>query len=142
MSQQRNFAPKYLREDPIYNGGADKTHSFKDYDKTEFTHEGWATRRWDAGMQKRLPKLYATLGKAFDGKIKGINTEETSVGFGSGKLHSSGFRCERYKEATTENLAALKKATRLFKEVIKPSHADWLFRMGNIITSIQILTNV
>lgn len=111
FSPQRNFAPKYLREEPIYNGGANKTYSFKDYDETEYTHEGWATRRWDAEVQKRLHKLYAALGKEFDGIVEGINTAETSVNFGSvGKLHPSGFTCLRYKEAVTENLAALKKA--------------------------------
>lgn len=110
FSIQRNFAPKYLREDPIYNGGANKTYAFKDYDETEYTHEGWATRRWDAEVQKRMHKLYAALGKEFDGIVEGINTSETSVGFGSGKLHPSGFTCLRYKEAVTENLTALKKA--------------------------------
>ncbi len=111
FSIQRNFAPKYLREDPIYNGGANKTYTFKDYDETDYSEEGWATRRWDAEVQKRLHKLYAALGKEFDGIVEGINTDETSIGFGSvGKLHPSGFTCLRYKEATTENLAALKKA--------------------------------
>lgn len=111
FSIQRNFAPKYLREDPIYNGGANKTYSFKDYDETEYTEEGWATRRWDPDVQKRLHKLYAALGKEFDGIVEGINTEETSVGFGSvGKLHPPGFTCLRYKEAIMENVAALKKA--------------------------------
>ncbi len=110
FSPQRNFAPKYLREDRIYNGGANKTYSFKDYEETEYTQEGWATRRWDPEVQKRLHKLYAALGKEFDGVVEGINTEETSVEFGSGKLHPPGFTCLRYKDAITENLAALKKA--------------------------------
>lgn len=110
FSPERNFAPKYLREEPIYNGGANKTYTFKDSDETEYTQDGWATRRWDAEVQKRLHKLYAALGKEFDGIIEGINTEETSVEFGSGKLHPPGFTCPRYKEAITENLAALKKA--------------------------------
>jgi hypothetical protein len=111
FSIQRNFAPKYLREDPIYNGGANKTYTFKDYDETDYSEEGWATRRWDAEVQKRLHKLYAALGKEFDGIAEGINTAETSVNFGSvGKLHPPGFSCLRYKEAITENLAALKKA--------------------------------
>jgi len=110
FSPQRNFAPKYLREEPIYNGGANKTYSFEDYDETEYTEEGWATRRWDAEVQKRLHKLYAALGKEFDGIVEGINTEETSIEFGSGKLQPPGFTCPRYKEAVTENLAALKKA--------------------------------
>lgn len=111
FSTKYNFAPKYLREEPIYNGGANKTYSFKDYEETEYTQEGWATRRWDAEVQKRLHKLYAALGKEFDGVVEGVNTEETSVEFGSvGKLHPLGFTCLRYKEAITENLAALKKA--------------------------------
>ncbi|MEZ5308897.1 MAG: hypothetical protein R2684_17260 [Pyrinomonadaceae bacterium] len=111
FSMKYNHAPKYLLEDPIYNGGANKTYNFKDYDETDYTEEGWATRRWDAEVQKRLHKLYAALGKEFDGIVEGINTDETSVGFGSvGKLHPPGFTCPRYKEAVMENLAALKNA--------------------------------
>lgn len=111
FSMKYNHAPKYLLQEPIYNGGANKTYTFKDYDETEYTEEGWVTRRWEVQVQKRLHKLSAALGKEFDGIIEGINTEETSIGFGSvGKLHPSGFTCPRFKEAVTENLAALKKA--------------------------------
>lgn len=111
FSPDRNFTPRYLREDPTFNGGANKTYTFKDYDETQYTEEGWATRRWDPEVQKRLHKLYAALGKEFDGVVEGINTEETSVGFGSlSKLHPPGFTCERYKQAVMENLTALKKA--------------------------------
>ena len=110
FSMQYNFAPKYLQKEPIYNGGANKQYKFRNNNEADYYEAGWVTRRWDPEVQKRLHKLYAALGKEFDGVVEGINTEETSVIFGSGKLHPPGFSFQRYREAITENLAALKKA--------------------------------
>ncbi len=50
------------------------------------------------------------MGTHFDGKIEGINTEETAVDFGKRPLHPSGFTFYRYKKILIENLTVLKKA--------------------------------
>src|SRR5206468_1448563 len=51
------------------------------------------------------------VGKAFDGKIVGINLAETSVSFGeSGKLFPKGFTPEVYRDAVITNMMALKRA--------------------------------
>jgi hypothetical protein len=105
-----NFAPGYLLNDTIYHGGTNKQYSFKTYEEKEFTDLGWVTRRWDTSVQKRLHKLYAALGKAFDGIAEGVNTEETAVTFGKGILHPPGFSFGRYKDAFIENIVALKAA--------------------------------
>lgn len=105
-----NFAPLYLLNDTIYHGGANKQYSFKTYEEKEFTDLGWVVRRWDPTVQNRLHKLYAALGNQFDGIVEGVNTEETSVTFGRGILHPSGFSFVRYKEALIENIIALKAA--------------------------------
>ena len=105
-----NFAPAYLLNDTIYHGGTNKQYSFKTYEEKEFTDLGWVTRRWDTSVQKRLHKLYAALGKAFDGIAEGVNTEETAVTFGKGILHPPGFSFVRYKDAFIENIVALKAA--------------------------------
>lgn len=110
FSLRYNHAPRYLLSDPIYHGGADKQYKFKDEKETDYVDVGWVTRRWDTAVQERLHKLYQELGKQFDGKIEGINTEETAVDFGKGPLHPAGFTYDRYKSALTENLSALKKA--------------------------------
>ncbi|HLG39156.1 MAG TPA: hypothetical protein VI461_05780 [Chitinophagaceae bacterium] len=110
FSLKWNHAPKYLLADSIYHGGANKQYNFKDDDESEYSEAGWATRRWDPEVQKRLYKLYNALGRQFDGVIEGINLAETSVDFGKGPLHPPGFTFQRYTDATIENLTALKKA--------------------------------
>jgi hypothetical protein len=110
FSMKYNHAPKYLLSDSTYHGGANKQYKFKNESETEFVEIGWVTRRWDPEVQKRLHKLYQALGKRFNGRIEGINTEETAVDFGKGPLHPPGFNFRRYKEATLENLVALKNA--------------------------------
>jgi len=105
-----NFSPAYLLNDTIYHGGANKQYSFATYEEKKYTDLGWVVRRWDETVQKRLHKLYAALGKEFDGIVEGVNTEETSVTFGRGLLHPPGFSFVRYKDAFIENIIALKAA--------------------------------
>jgi len=105
-----NFTPPYLLNDTIYHGGANKQYSFTNYEEKEYIDLGWVVRRWDKEVQKRLHKLYATLGKEFDGIIEGVNTEETSVTFGKGPLLPPGFTFFRYKDTFIENMIALKAA--------------------------------
>lgn len=105
-----NFAPLYLLKDSIYHGGANKQYLFETYEEKKFTELGWVVRRWDTAVQKRLHKLYAALGKAFDGRVEGVNTEETAATFGGGPLHPPGFSFARYKDAFIENILALKRA--------------------------------
>jgi hypothetical protein len=110
FSMKWNHAPNYLLKDSIYHGGANKQYKFRDNNEADHYELGWVTRRWDTVVQKRLHKLYKTLGEQFDGVVEGINTEETSVTFGEGPLHPPGFTYQRYKDAFIENLQALKKA--------------------------------
>lgn len=110
FSLRWNHAPKYILEDTLYHGGANKQYRFKDNNEQDYSDLGWVTRRWDKEVQKRMYKLFMELGKQFDGIVEGINTEETSVTFGTGALHPPGFSFNGYKDAFIENLAALKKA--------------------------------
>lgn len=103
-----NFAPAYLRNDTTYHGGTNKQYRFADYTEKEYTDLGWVVRRWDTAVQERLHKLYAALGKKFDGIVEGINTEETAVTFGKKNLHPPGFSFVQYKDAFIENIIALK----------------------------------
>lgn len=110
FSMKYNHAPKYLLEDTVYHGGANKQYNFRNNNEEDYHELGWVTRRWDTAVQKRLYKLYAALGKKYDGIVEGVNTEETSVTFGNGPLHPPGFSYQRYRDAIMENLLALKKA--------------------------------
>jgi hypothetical protein len=103
--------PKYLLEDPKYNGGADKQYRTTDDADEHPKHEGWMARRWDPAVQERMHKLFSALGKEFDGRIVGINLAETAGGFGrTGKLWPKGFTHDIYREAIIANMKALKRA--------------------------------
>ncbi|HEV2905127.1 MAG TPA: hypothetical protein VGW32_08775 [Pyrinomonadaceae bacterium] len=111
FSPQRINIPKYLLDDPKYNGGADKQYKSRDNNDENPEHEGWMGRRWDPAVQERLHKLFAALGKEFDGRIAGINLAESSVGVGrTGKLWPKGFTPEIYRDAIITNMKALKRA--------------------------------
>jgi hypothetical protein len=111
FSMKYNHAPNYLLTDSIFHGGVNKQYKFDDYHEQSYQELGWVTRRWDPAVQKRLYKLFAALGKQFDGVIEGINTEETAVTFGSKPLlHPQGFTFKSYTDAIIANLTELKKA--------------------------------
>lgn len=111
FSPQRINVPKYLLDDPQYNGGADKQYKSRDDLDQNPEHEGWMARRWDPAVQERLHKVFAALGKEFDGRIAGINLAESSVGVGrTGKLWPKGFTREIYRDAIITNMKELKRA--------------------------------
>lgn len=111
FSPQHINVPKYLLNDPKYNGGADKQYRSRDNLDEHPEHEGWMARRWDPAVQERLHKLFSALGKEFDGRVVGVNLAESSVGVGrTGKLFPKGFTYEIYREAIITNMKALKRA--------------------------------
>jgi len=111
FSPQYINVPKYLLNDPKYNGGADKQYRTTDNADEHPEHEGWMARRWDPAVQERMHKLFVALGKEFDGHIVGINLAETAGGFGrTGKLFPKGFTYEIYRDAVITNMKALKRA--------------------------------
>ena len=111
FTPNRNHAPQYLLKDPKYNGGADKQYRIRGDDESTAAHEGWMVRRHDPAVQERLHKLFAALGKEFDGRLEGINLSETSAGFGSsGKLFPKGYTHDIYRDAIIANMKALKRA--------------------------------
>ena len=111
FSSERTPAPRYLQADPKYHGGVSQQYDSPSDDDTKAVPEGWVVRRWDPSVQERLHKLYAALGKAFDGKVAGINLAETSLTFGStGKLYPPGFTPAIYRDSVIANMRSLKKA--------------------------------
>ena len=91
FNPKRNNVPTYLLNEPQFNGGADKQYQIRGDDESEAVHEGWMARRYDPAVQERLHKLFAALGKEFDGRVEGINLAETSAGYGwTGKYFPKG----------------------------------------------------
>lgn len=67
--------------------------------------EGWVVKRWNNKVRERFSLLLQALGKEFDGKIKGINLQETAIG-----VKDSSFSEIAYINGIKENMLALKKA--------------------------------
>ncbi len=70
--------------------------------------DGWVAKRWNAQVQHRFHLLMQALGKQFDGKIEGINLQESAIGVSSEKDPT--FTPERYLESLKINMLALKEA--------------------------------
>lgn len=116
--------PKYLLNDPRYEGGAAKQYTIPDDDEARAVPEGWVARRWDSAVQERFHRLLAALGRQFDGQIEGINLAETAVSFGeSGRLHPKGFSPSSYRDAILTNMLALKRS---FPKSVTMQYANFM----------------
>ena len=93
--------PKYLLT-PEYAGGA--VPQFNDKKKIE----GWVAKRWDFKVQLRFAKLLNALGKEFDGRIEGINLQESAIGVTSDTAPD--FSSEKYADSLKINMKALKES--------------------------------
>lgn len=70
------IVPKYLRNDPIYNGGLVRTRT------------GYAARLWEPRVMDRLIALYKNLGWRYDSEplFEGVLTEESTLSLKSWDL--------------------------------------------------------
>jgi len=102
--QDVTFNPKYKAVPDYlltaeYDGGA--VLQYNDDEKPL----GWVAKRWNKKVRERFSLLLKALGKEFDGKIEGINLQETSIG-----VKDSSFSEIDYITGLKENMLALKKA--------------------------------
>jgi hypothetical protein len=93
--------PEYLMAEE-FDGGC--ILSYND----EKIADGWVTKRWNPQVQQRFALLMKALGNEFDGKIEGINLQESAVGVNDDSDPT--FTPERYAECLKENMLSLKKA--------------------------------
>lgn len=96
-----NAVPDYLLS-AAYERGAVRQYN----DRGE--PEGWVAKRWEPTVRARFAALLTALGKAFDGKIEGINLQETSIGVSAERDDS--FSEMAYFEGLKANMLALKHA--------------------------------
>jgi hypothetical protein len=101
FNPKNKVVPDYLFTDE-YNGGA--TLQYNDNGKAE----GWVAKRWNKKVRERFGLLLKALSNAYDGKIAGINFQETSIGVSS--QTDTSFTEQGYVEGLKENMLALKKA--------------------------------
>ncbi|MEZ4842021.1 MAG: hypothetical protein R2821_11060 [Flavobacteriaceae bacterium] len=92
--------PEYLMTDE-FDGGCTMSYN-------NGIADGWIAKRWNPDVQYRFAILMKALGKEFDGKIEGINLQETAVG-ANGDIDII-LLPKRYTECIKENMLALKKA--------------------------------
>lgn len=93
--------PDYLMTEE-YNGGA--TFQYNNAGKPE----GWVAKRWNKKVRERFELLLQELGKEYDGKIEGINLQETAIEVNS--TTDTSFSEKGYIQGLKENMLALKKS--------------------------------
>jgi hypothetical protein len=105
--QDATFSPHYMGVPSYllteeYDGGS--TIQYNDDNQAE----GWVAKRWNPNVQKRFAMLLTAIGKEFDGKIEGINLQESAIGVTS-KTDTT-FTPDIYVASLKSNMLALKKA--------------------------------
>jgi hypothetical protein len=66
---------------------------------------GWVAKRWNKKVRKQFELLIQALGNEFDGKIEGINLQETAI-----EVRDPSFSELEYVNALKENMLTLKKS--------------------------------
>ena len=102
--QDVTFNPKYKAVPDYlltteYDGGAALQYNDDD------SPGGWVAKRWNKKVRERFALLLKALGQEFDGKLEGINLQETAIG-----VRDSSFSQLDYVTGLKENMLALKKA--------------------------------
>lgn len=106
--------PKYL-ETEEYGGGAVLQRD------DGGNPEGWVARRWDKKVRERFACLLTALGRQFDGRIEGINLQESSIGVSD--AYDRSFTPAIYAESLKENMQALKLA---FPKSVTMQYANFM----------------
>ncbi|WP_375749273.1 hypothetical protein [Vibrio sp. HN007] len=98
---QNKGVPDYLFSDE-FDGGAIRQLT------DEGEPEGWVAKRWNEKVRERFALLIQALGQEFDGRIEGINLQETAIGVS--KKNDPSFSEEKYLTGLKANMRVLKRA--------------------------------
>ncbi|MBL7835824.1 MAG: hypothetical protein JNK18_17835 [Cyclobacteriaceae bacterium] len=98
FNPQYSALPDYLLTSE-YDGGVAMQYN------DDGTPGGWVAKRWNKKVRERFASLFKALGEEFNGKIEGINLQETSIG-----VNDSLFSYSDYINGLKENMLALKMA--------------------------------
>ena len=109
-------APPYLMTDEFDGGQARQVTE-------DGKPVGWVCKRWNAKVRDRFAKLLQALGQAFDGKIEGINLQETAMDLDEPTKQECS--PSQYAQAVKENMLAMKSA---FPKSVTMQYAN--FMMG------------
>ncbi len=111
---QRKAVPGYLLTEP-YDGGAIEQR------REDGETEGWVAKRWNGKVQERFALLLNALGRQLDGRIEGINLQESAIGVS--REHDPSFSPQIYAESLKVNMRALKQA---FPRSVTMQYANFL----------------
>ena len=103
FSLERHAIPDYLR-DVRYDGG-----EFLQRDD-EGRIVGWVAKRWNGRVQERFARLLDALGAQFDGRIEGINLQETAIEIRVRNGRDSAYTHEAYVAGVQANMRAMRAA--------------------------------
>jgi hypothetical protein len=98
FNAKRKAVPDYILT-AEYDGGAVEQYN------NDGRSGGWVAKRWNKKVRERYELLIQALGKAFDGKIEGVNLQETAI-----EVKDSSFSELDYVTGLKENMLALKQA--------------------------------
>ncbi len=107
-------APDYLRSKEFDGGVIEQVNK-------SGKSEGWAVKRWNPKVRQRFALLLNAMGKALDGKIAGINLQETALG--DYEIKDKTFNNKLYADAIKANMLALKNA---FPRATKIQYANFM----------------
>ncbi|KAF9964769.1 hypothetical protein BGZ70_005958 [Mortierella alpina] len=93
---QTKRVPKYLLEEPEYEGGL-----FMQVSSDTHLPDGWQTKHWVPAVRERFQYLLSNMSYHLDDKIFGVNLPETAFDY-DGTLETS--LCDAYFDGQMENL--------------------------------------
>jgi hypothetical protein len=93
------YLPDYILSEPQYEGGLLAQHTMGGAEGAP-QGNGWVAKQWNPALRERFQALIAALAEHFDGRIAGVNLEETAIDLGDDK---SSFDCDAYFAAELEN---------------------------------------
>ncbi|MEM9417655.1 MAG: hypothetical protein AAGA25_01200 [Planctomycetota bacterium] len=118
--QDRTFSPEF-RGVPAYIDGPEYSGGVMPQYAPDGSVDGWAAKQWHPKVLERFVALLVALGEAFDGKIEGINLQETAMSVN--KEEDDSFSPEIYVEAIKANMLTLKQA---FPQSAKIQYANFM----------------
>lgn len=117
--QDATFNPKYNPVPDYLLSEENDGGSVESLDEGKL--DGWVAKRWNANVQYRFSLLLNALGEEFDGKIGGINLQETALEVS--KKDNPTFNPEIYSQSIKIRMSALKEA---FPNTITLQNANFM----------------
>lgn len=96
--------PRYILEEPEYRGGLVRQADNPGEGMADMS--GWVAMQWHPPVRSRWQALLTALAERFDGRVFGVNLPESAIEV----TKPEGFTCDRYFDATSENILFARKA--------------------------------